>query len=100
MKTTADRKAPTMSVRITHRRMSGGTRHEHISAVKWENEQSNERGSSTREDMVKWIHGGGKAWVRGAGVSAQVLVVQAHPPYLRTWADGRYTDNLLALPEF
>jgi hypothetical protein len=30
----------------------------------------------------------------------QVLVVNANPPYLRTHADGQWSNNLLALPRF
>jgi hypothetical protein len=29
-----------------------------------------------------------------------VLVVDSSPPYLRTYADGKWTDNLLALPKY
>lgn len=29
---------------------------------------------------------------------ADVVVIEATPPYLRTVADGQYTNNLLALP--
>jgi hypothetical protein len=32
------------------------------------------------------------------GVRANIGVVNATPPYVRTHADGTWTDNLLALP--
>jgi hypothetical protein len=90
-----------MAVYITHRRMVGGTQHEHIASVMWRNTQSAETGTSTRETMVDWIENkGGAAFVQSGTAAVKVLVVKASPPYLRTYADGVWTDNLLALPEF
>jgi hypothetical protein len=52
--------------------------------------------------MIAWLRASdsnvalvsdGRRWVR-------VHVVNAHPPYLQTYADGVWTDNLLALPRF
>lgn len=41
--------------------------------------------------MVTWIEGGN---------TVRVGVVNATPKYIRTYADGTWTDNLLALPRF
>jgi hypothetical protein len=89
-------------VYITHIRLSsGGTRHEHISNVKWRNPNTGETGQSTREAMVDWINRGGDARVRdAAGHDVRVGVVKANSPYIRTYADNVWTDNLLALPRF
>jgi hypothetical protein len=39
--------------------------------------------------------------VRGSdGSDVAVGVVDASPPYIRTYADGNWTDNLLALPRY
>lgn len=91
-----------MSVFITavHMEPTYGSGHEHIASVRWENPDTNATGQSTREDMVEFINGDGQAWVADGQGSVQVGVVDANPPYLRTYADGRYTDNLLSLPRF
>jgi hypothetical protein len=52
--------------------------------------------------MVNWIgNKRGDARVRDrAGHDVQVGVAKARPPYIRTHADGIWTDNLLALPRY
>jgi hypothetical protein len=89
-----------MTVYITARHMVGGSKHEHIASVKWENRATGETGESTRETMVEWIEGGGDARVANGGSYVPVKVVDAKPKYIQTWADGIWTDNLLALPEY
>ena len=93
-----------MAVRITHRRMStGGTGHEHIHSVKWENQASSETGTSTVAEMVDFIDNKhGKAYTWDGAVRADVGVVKpaSGKPYIRTYADGKWTNNLLALPLF
>jgi hypothetical protein len=86
---------------VTHIHLVGGERHEHISRVRWRNPGSGQSGESTREEMVLWIgEEGGEAWVTDGVRNARVGVVRAHPPYIRTYADGVWTDNLLALPRY
>lgn len=85
-------------VYITSIHLEGGERHEHIAIVRWKNEQDS--GQNTRSEMVKWIKEGGKAYVSDGRNTVMVLVVEATPPYIRTYADGKWTDNLLALPRF
>jgi catechol-2,3-dioxygenase len=89
-------------VYITAVHMEGGTYHEHIASVQWRNPQSDETGESTRAAMVDWIKNeNGDARVRDdAGHDVRVGVVDASPPYIRTYADRVWTDNLLALPRY
>lgn len=87
---------------ITHIRLAAGASgHEHITDVKWRNPETKETNQSTKAVMVDWIRKGGDAQVKDTqGHDAKVGVVDANPPYIRTYADGVWTDNLLALPRF
>lgn len=92
-----------MSVEITHIRLNGEKEtHECISEFKWRSTSGN-AGHSTKNAMVDWIKNqNGKAYV-GSGPQRRPVGV-VHPkyglPYLRTYADGQWTNNLLALPRF
>lgn len=89
-------------IHITEIHMSpGGTGHEHIASVRWRNPGTGATGENTRAGMVEWIDQGGEARVRDSrGGDVVVGVVRATPPYIRTYADGVYTDNLLYLPQY
>lgn len=87
-------------VTITHVHMEGGQSHQHIAKVKWHDSSDNSTGTCTRADMVKHIEAGNKVYVNHGGRTVSVLVVNATPKYIRTFADGIWTDNLLALPKF
>ena len=90
-------------VYVTHIRLSGyGAGHERITDVMWRNPTTGATGQSSRATMLDWIKSqGGDARVRdSAGHDIRVGVVEAPSPYLRTYADGVWTDNLLALPRF
>ncbi|MHB1486585.1 MAG: DUF3892 domain-containing protein [Acidimicrobiales bacterium] len=89
-----------MAIYITARHMVGGSKHEHIDEVKWENRGDGKSGKFSRAEMVKWIEGGGDARVAKSTSYVKVRVVDAIPKYIRTYADGIWTDNLLALPEY
>ncbi|WP_030444775.1 DUF3892 domain-containing protein [Actinocatenispora sera] len=92
-----------MSRNITAIRLSaGGTRHEHITAVRWQVAGTYQTGDSTTADMVHWIEAGGSAYVSNGHRTVSVGVVEPNigAKYLRTHADGVWTDNLLALPRF
>lgn len=88
---------------ITEVRMSsGGTRSEHIEAVRWVSRTTPEEGESTIREMVDWIgNRKGFAHVKDAkGDDVEVHVVHANPPYIRTDPDGTTEDNLLSLPRY
>jgi Protein of unknown function (DUF3892) len=91
-----------VAIRITHIRQSGGSGHEHIIHLWWTNPATGKTGDDTRTAIVSWIEGkDGKAYTEDAqGNRADVRVIApSHgEKYLRTYADGRWTDNLLALP--
>jgi hypothetical protein len=80
--------------------MPRGTNHEHIESVRWRNPSSGATSESTRQAVVDWIDGGGDARVQDRYGEVVVRVVRAAPPYLRTYADNRPTDNLLSLPRY
>lgn len=91
-----------MAIRITAIRLSGGTTHEHIVHLWWTNPATSERGDGTRAEVVSMVEQGTKAYVDDAhGNRADVRVVTpaTGAKYLRTYADGKWTDNLLALPQ-
>lgn len=95
-----------MAVRITCINKDNGNHgnpHEGITNYGWRVEATGEMGNSTRAEMVDFLEvKKGKAYVKDArGNVAWVDVwVSAHGnKYLRTYADGKWTDNLLALPE-
>ena len=85
---------------VTDVHMSGGTKHEHIAAVKWRNPDTGQTGSSDRDTMVKWIDEKGVAKVTDGRNTATVGVQPGPPRYLQTYADGKWSDNLLALPRY
>jgi len=87
-------------VYITQRHMVGGHRHEHIASVRWNDPASGDTNVATREQMVDWIRKGGDARVNDGVHEVRVRVRDANPPYIQTYADGVWTDNLLALPTF
>ncbi|HEY3412782.1 MAG TPA: DUF3892 domain-containing protein [Armatimonadota bacterium] len=88
-------------VQVTQIHFAGGSQHEHIAAVRWLNPEDGSAGQNTREEMVAWLRKpGSRATVSDGSRTVEVGIVEAHPPYLRTHADGAWTDNLLALPRF
>jgi hypothetical protein len=91
-----------MAIRFIAVRVSGGTGHEHIVRLWWTNPATAASGDHSRAELVDWIENeGGKAYVEdGAGHRADVGVVTPTygAKYLRTYADGKWTNNLLALP--
>lgn len=88
-------------VYITAIHLDGGVEHQHITRLRYREPPSSTPREITRAEMVTWIRDkGGDARVAGNGTEAKVLVVEANPPHLRTQANGRWSDNLLALPRF
>jgi len=81
--------------------MENGRGHEHISEVRWQNPADDKTGQNSRAEMVEWIKvKNGVAKVADGENTVMVGVVEDSPPYLRTYADGKWTDNLLALPRY
>ncbi|MEY2565747.1 MAG: hypothetical protein QOE35_276 [Actinomycetota bacterium] len=90
-----------MAVYITAVHMNGAEDHEHIADVRWENRSTTATGESTRAAMVDWIENqSGDARVADGASYVRVGVVNATPPYIRTFADDKWTDNLLVLPRY
>lgn len=90
------------SLTITHIRLSGGTDHQHIVRYKWV-DASGAGGDDDKPTMVNWIDNKNVTAYVGTGagrVRVGVIHPQAGQPYLRTHADGNWTNNLLALPHF
>jgi len=91
-----------MAIRITAVRMSGGANHEHIVRLWWTNPADSSAGDSSRSEIVSWIENkNGKAYVEDDQrnrVDVGVVKPAYGDKYLRTYADGKWTDNLLALP--
>jgi Protein of unknown function (DUF3892) len=93
-------------IEIIERHMVGGERHEHIAEVKYVNENGETKRAS-REAMVEWLDKSktNKAIVRSSHDRNDfVYVGTVHPhsssAYIRTYADGEWTDNLLSLPTY
>ncbi|MGV9834269.1 DUF3892 domain-containing protein [Nocardia niigatensis] len=94
-----------MAIRITAVHLEGGNTHEHIQRLQWVSPSTGETGENSRADIVAWIEGkDGKAYVEEPPAPrAEVGVFNpgnGRPKYLRTYADGVWTNNLLALPKF
>jgi hypothetical protein len=61
----------------------------------------NSTGKWTRQQVIDWIEGNTNTfYTRVGGNRANVGVVNGpNGKYVRTYADGKWNDNLLALPE-
>ena len=86
--------------RITDVHLEDGTDHEHIAEVKWINSATGQCGSSTTQQVVVFIEQGNRVVVGTGSDQVDVGVVSAKPKYVRTHADGKWTNNLLALPRY
>lgn len=93
-------------IEIIERHMVGGERHEHIAEVKYVNKDGNVREVS-RETIVAWLDESkdNQAIVRAREDHTKyVYVGTVHPDhapaFIRTYANGKWTDNLLSLPEY
>ena len=93
-----------MTVQITHIRYTSSTpTHESITHYRWVGVENNSTGSNSKAEMVYFLDNQNGQAVVGSGAS-RVKVGTVHPdhgqPYLRTYADGRWNNNLLSLPTF
>ena len=88
-------------VYIVEVHMEGGSGHEHIADLGWRNPTDGKTGRSSRATMVDWIQNkDGVAKVTDRASTVDVGVVNVFPPHLRTHADGKWMNNLLALPRY
>ncbi|MGV0039034.1 DUF3892 domain-containing protein [Mycobacterium colombiense] len=91
-----------MSIRIVAVHLSGGFTHQHITWLWWADPTDGSSGNNSRAAIVDWIEGqNGRAYVAdpyGDVADVGVVAPSSGPKYLRTHADGVWTDNLLALP--
>ena len=93
-----------MAIRCTARTLApSGHGHEHIAGLYWQNDSTGKAGYSTRAQMVDFIKANGMraVWCPDrAGGSGQWVhaATNGRVEYVQTFADGRWTDNLLALP--
>lgn len=92
-----------MAVRITCINKSGGYHdnpHEAIHTFGWLNEQTNESGRASLQEMVDYIDRGNRAFVRNNGREVNCYTRQGkYRKFVQTYADNTPTDNLLWLPE-
>ena len=94
-----------MSVRVTCINKASGHHeepHEAVSHYGWVDESTKNTGRSDRQVMVDWVKQGNKAYVRDAQGNTAYCAVRKSSrgtEFLQTYADGKYTDNLLSLPE-
>lgn len=83
--------------------MVGGTEHEHIAALRYRHLPNGQVHETTRQGMVDWLTANpGQAVVRHGGPTSYVGVVRPRysQPYVRTYADRVWNNNLLALPTY
>ncbi len=92
-----------MAIEITRVRFGSTKKTEdEIVSYEWKGSADGAVKVSDKPALVKWVDEGGVAYV-GSGtnrVSVGVVKPQVGYPYLRTHADGRWTNNLLNLPTF
>lgn len=83
---------------------SPGTRNEHITAVQYSATTSGPLTNASTEGMVRVIDSGTAVYTRHDATGARALVLTRRGVsgrrHLTTIANGRETDNLLALPRF
>ena len=80
------------------RMMPSGRGHEHIAEVEYE--QNGQTKTCTVAQVVTFLEQRGTAKVIVGRDDVDVLVVKTEPKHIRTAADGKWTDNLLALARF
>ncbi|QBE48240.1 DUF3892 domain-containing protein [Leucobacter triazinivorans] len=93
-----------MAIEITHVRFGSTSRTEdQFVRYKWKNVSDGNTGDSDKPTLVDWIDNkNGTAYV-GSGpsrVNVGAVRPQSGQPHLRTYADGKWTNNLLNLPIF
>jgi hypothetical protein len=81
---------------------SGNASHESIRAVRWRDPESRRQGHYTVAELVALIRAQTLVYVSDDAFerTALVRVVDAKPPYVRSWAHGQWGNDLLTLPRF
>ena len=93
-----------MAIEITHVRFGGTAKTEdEIVRYRWTNLSTGTTGDNDKPTMVVWVGNIQNSAYVGSG-SDRVDVGVVRPthgqPYLRTYADGEWTNNLVSLPTF
>jgi hypothetical protein len=89
-----------MTVYVTAISPGDASDHGEVERIRWLSSSDSTSNTMTKQQAVDWVRNGNSLVVAGEKGPVAVLVVDANPPYLRTAADGSYTNNLLALPRF
>jgi hypothetical protein len=81
---------------------SGHEQHEHIRAVRWRDAESHQEGGYTVAELVDVIRAHTLVYVSDQALerTALVRVVDANPPYIRSWVQGKWGNDLLLSPRF
>ena len=81
---------------------SGHDNHENIRAVRWRDAESQQQGQYTMAELVDLIRKQTLVYVSDDAFerTALVRVVDAERLYVRSWAHGKWGNDLLALPRF
>lgn len=91
-----------MSVRITCiNKPDRNSNHEAISRYGWIEDGTGKSDITERQAMVNWVKSGGIAYVKEQdnAVKCRVNKSLAGTEFLQTYADGKFTNNLLNLLE-
>lgn len=93
-----------MAIEITHVRFGGTKKTEdEIVRYRWVNISTGTIGDNDKPTMVVWVGKEENSAYVGSGadrVDVGVVRPTHGQPYLRTYADGEWTNNLLNLPTF
>lgn len=87
-------------VEITAIHMVGSGGHDRISELKWRNPGTGQTGATSRAGMVAFVRENPSgAYVEGPQ-RAYLRVREASPPFVQTYADNTWTNNLLSLSRY
>lgn len=93
-----------MTVQITHVRFGGTTKTESsIVRYRWVNPLDGKTGDNDKASMVAFLQQKNATAYVGVGstrVPVEVVRPQSEAPHLRTYADGKWTNNRVNLPTF
>lgn len=89
-----------MAIRITAVQLMGGVDHQHVIALRWASEDTDEIYDSSVEDVIEWLSRGPHvAWVGDRNQIATLQVVHGeHSSWLQANRMGTLSRDLLDLP--